>query len=165
MSPAGTSVFYAAEESETAVAEVRAAETDESRTEVTVGVFEPLRDLTIVDLCDMPEMPGLFDAERAHARGALEFLKSFASQLAEAVRRDGLEHVEYVPTQVFSEWLRYEFQPSGEPVDGVRYRSSRGPGACVALFLGPGSAVDAGEEPLNDESLRLTDTLHSAPGT
>ena len=88
-------------------------------------MFEALRDLTIVDLCDMPEMPGLFDAERAHTRGALAFLKGFAAQLAEAVRRDGLEHVEYVPTQVFSEWLRYEFRPSGESVDGVRYRSSR----------------------------------------
>ena len=32
-------------------------------------------------------------------------------------------------------------------------------------FFGPGSAVDAGEEPLNDQPLRLTDTVPSATGT
>lgn len=157
MSPAGISMFYAAEDPDTAVAEVLAAETDQTRTGVTIGVFEPLRDLVIVDLCDLPQMPGLFDEERAHARGALRFLGDFASQLAEAVRRDGLEHVEYVPTQVFSEWLRYEFRPSGEAIDGVRYRSSHGDGACAALFFGPPGAIDTDEEALQGEALRLID--------
>jgi hypothetical protein len=145
MSPAGISLFYGAQDAETAIAEVRAAETDESRSEVTVGVFEVLRDLVIVDLCDIPALPGLFDEEHAHARGALRFLKDFALQLSGPVHRDGREHVEYVPTQVFGEWLRFEFHPSGSTVDGLRYRSARGPGACVVLFLGYDSAVESPE--------------------
>jgi hypothetical protein len=140
MSPAGIPLFYAAEDQETAIIEVRAAETDPDRTEVTVGLFETTCDLAIVDLCDLPQIPGLFDEARATSRGALTFLRSFVAQLAEPVVRDGSEHVEYVPTQVFSEWLRWEFRPDGDMIAGVRYSSSRTAGECVALFVS--SAAD-----------------------
>jgi RES domain-containing protein len=45
MSPAGIPMFYGAEDEATAIAEVRAAETDPARSAITVGMFEPIRDL------------------------------------------------------------------------------------------------------------------------
>jgi RES domain/HEPN/RES N-terminal domain 1 len=158
MSPAGIPLFYAAEDQETAVTEVEAAETDPDRSAVTVGVFETTRDLVIVDLCGTLEVPGLFDEAQASTRGAVRFLQSFVSQVAEPVVRDGSEHVEYVPTQVFSEWLRWEFHPWGDPVDGVRYASSRTGGACVALFVAQDVADRQERHPAGD-SVRLTDEL------
>jgi hypothetical protein len=158
MSPAGIPMFYGAGDPATAIAEVRAAETDPARSAVTVGVFEPTHDLLLVDLSDIPALPGLFDERDAYARAALRFLASFATDVSGAVQRDGRDHVDYVPTQVFSEWLRWEFKPYGTPIDGIQYRSAIGSGVCVALFIGPGSTVDD-QDALAGQTLRLLDTL------
>jgi hypothetical protein len=155
MSPAGIPVFYGAEDETTAAEEVRAAETDNTKTEITVGEFVMVRAGVLVNLCDVPELPGLFDEEMAHARGVLKFLAIFAQEVSGAVRRDGLEHLDYVPTQVFAEWLRFEFRYADRPVDGVRYRSARGPGVCVALFFGPGTASEPGSDPIPEQPLQL----------
>lgn len=154
MSAEGISVFYSALDPATAVAEVRNAEVDPERTGTTTGTFEVQRELRIVDLSAIPDPPGLFDSE-AHTRPALRFLRGFAHDLSQGVTRDGREHVDYVPTQVVAEWLRYEFTPGWEPIDGVAYRSAQADGVCVALFFGHGSAADPGAPPRPDQPLQL----------
>ncbi|MCE5292392.1 MAG: RES domain-containing protein [Nocardiaceae bacterium] len=48
---------------------------------------------------------------------------------------DGREHIDYVPTQVFTEFLRYAFP---EPLDGMVFPSAQSDGRNVVLFDGPG---------------------------
>jgi len=154
MSAAGISIFYGAQDPDTTIAEVRNAETDPQRSAITIGVFEVLKGLRIVDLSAIPEPPGLFHPD-AYARPALRFLRDFAEDLSRGVSRDRLEHVDYVPTQVVAEWLRYEFAPDGRPIDGIAYRSAQTPGTCVAVFAGYGSAAERGAMPRPDQPLRL----------
>ena len=58
--------------------------------------------------------------------------------------RDGLEHVDYVPTQVVTEWFRHVFQTEdGAHVDGVIYPSARfDGGVCCVLFLDAAACCD-----------------------
>jgi hypothetical protein len=161
MSPTGIPIFYAAEEAETAESEARAAETVSERNTVTLGLFEATRDLRLVDLCAIPAPSGLFDEARAHLRPILRFLAEFAQEASGPVRRDGREHPEYVPTQVFAEWLRFEFSADGKRIDGIRYRSAQADGVCIALFIGPGSAAESDEDPTAEQVLRHTNTIRS----
>jgi hypothetical protein len=130
MSAAGVPIFYGADQAETALWEVA------SRAGVlALGTFETQRDVRVLDLTVIPSVPSLFDAERASARQGLMFLHRFAQEISRPVAKDSLVHIEYLPTQVTSEYLRFNFQPGGQPLDGIWYRSSRHRGGrCLALF-------------------------------
>ena len=56
---------------------------------------------------------------------------------------DGREHIDYVPTQVFTEYFRYAFPGR---VDGLMFPSAQGPGNNVAVFFGPSFCADKGSE-------------------
>lgn len=134
MSPAGIVMFYGAEDFETACAETitRTVNTDKF---VTGGAFRTLRDLRILDLVDLPKMPGFFQQGTSDFRDTLRFLRRFAIELAAPVVRDGREHVEYVPTQAFTEYVRHEMKLyDGATVDGIRYRSAVNGEPCFVLF-------------------------------
>lgn len=53
------------------------------------------------------------------------FLQKFIHDITLPVELDGREHVDYVPTQVFTEYLRYAFLAR---VDGLTFPSVQGPG-------------------------------------
>ena len=59
-------------------------------------------------------------------------------ELTRPIVKDGREHIEYVPTQIVTEYFRHVFRTSiGEQVKGILYRSSRnGEGTCCVLFFG-----------------------------
>jgi hypothetical protein len=62
--------------------------------------------------------------------------------ISQSVAGDDRTHVEYVPTQVFTEFLR-DYLFDGTAIDGIRYRSATGlVGANVVLFA---TAVNVGE--------------------
>jgi RES domain len=57
--------------------------------------------------------------------------------LSAPITRDSHTHIEYVPTQVVTEYFRFTFaEEQGLPIDGIVYPSSRmkGKNACV-LFM------------------------------
>jgi hypothetical protein len=66
----------------------------------------------------------------------VRFLHEFEQDLVKPVARDGMEHVDYVPTQIVTEFFRHRFRLSdGASLDGIMYRSSRtGQPACVLFF-------------------------------
>lgn len=66
-------------------------------------------------------MPSLFDvAHKRRQRQPLIFLGAFASAVSEPFERDDRIHIEYVPTQIVTEWLRARFDPgSSVPLDAV----------------------------------------------
>lgn len=137
MSPAGISMFYGSEDEATVLAEI-AAHHDGSPSVALVGSFRALRELTIVDLTAIPP-ERIFDDQLDFR--VVRFLKHFALDLSRPVALDGSGHVEYVPTQVATEYLRYALG-----VDGIRFSSSLTGGANVVLFVGPGSCCDEGAE-------------------
>lgn len=134
MSPAGVPMFYGADDLRTAMKETLDASRMAGK-KATGACFETLIPLSLLDLAEIPPIPSFFDDEHVEMRYSLIFLTRFARDLAEPIERDGREHIEYVPTQAFTEYVRWEMKTSeGEPIDGIRYRGSVTGKACYVLF-------------------------------
>jgi hypothetical protein len=146
MGAAGTPLFYGAFDRDTAVDEARFANPESEAW--TVGEFRLLRPARVVDLSTQPTVPSLFDADSRHLRPALVFLRQFVEEIKKPFQRDNRIHIEYVPTQVITEWFRTRFEPDGGPaVDGILYGSARNSsGVNLALFIDSEGAVDPGAE-------------------
>jgi hypothetical protein len=153
MSAAGIPMFYGALDSDTAVAET-VDPADAAERLVTVGRFELTAPLIVVDFMRLPARPpGLFDPDRRAERGTHGFLLAFVQRLSLPVRRDGGEHIDYVPTQMLSEFLLHELvTPQGVRPAGLLHRSAARPeGVVAALRVDASRCVD---EP--DPSTRQT---------
>lgn len=138
MSPAGIPMFYGALDEMTAALETFDPSLSDDKV-ITLATFSSDRDLVLLDLTELPSFPSPFDRERRDLRRPLSFLHDFVYDLTRPIVRDGREHVEYVPTQVVTEFIRHRFSgPDDRPLDGILYRSSRpGAGTAVVLFLEP----------------------------
>jgi hypothetical protein len=134
MSPAGIPMFYVAMDPETAIAETLSAE-DRSRAVGTLATLELSSDVSVVDFAKLPRCPSIFTPNSWPGdRASLQFLHALSREFSKTVERDDRQHIEYVPTQVVTEYLRYRFRPE-RPVEGLRYRSARRPGGTnLALF-------------------------------
>ena len=133
MSPAGIPMFYGASDAETAIAETPRSRAD---TIITVGAFDTVKALTVLDLHNMPPFPSLFDRNRRHLRSPHRFLRDFVTDLSRPIVKDGREHIDYVPTQIITEYFRHQFRAAdGQHVHGILYPSSRREGGmCCVLF-------------------------------
>jgi len=74
---------------------------------------------------------------QAHMRSTLIFMQSFVSDLSKPISRDGTEQIDYVPTQVFTEYVRHLYRcTDGEHPMGIIYPSARrNGGKSVVLFI------------------------------
>jgi hypothetical protein len=136
MSPAGIPMFYGTGDEATAIAETYTPKPGTPAV-VTVARFRTARDAWVVDLTALPRFPSLFHEERRHLRAPISFLRDFVNDLAKPIKKDGREHIEYVPTQVVTEYLKHFFRTeTGHRVRGVIYQSPRnGGGKCCVLFV------------------------------
>ena len=67
---------------------------------------------------------------------AVRFLQAFTADISQRIKRDGSQHTDYVPTQVFTEFIRYEMRtPAGEQFHGIKYPSSENGNGCYVLFI------------------------------
>ena len=161
MSPAGVVMTYAADNAETALAETA----DEPGT-FAVGTFVTERDAFILDLTQLPEPPSVFaelpDTLEYDPRLQLNFLHSISVDISKPIARDNRVHIEYVPTQVVTEYVRTVVRVRGQKVDGMRYHSSRRhAGTALVLFADQSHLIlDESERPsfyrTEDRWLRLT---------
>ncbi len=147
MSPAGIPMLYAADEPMTTLAETIDEESDADA--ATIATFKLRQDCRVVDLRELPPVPSIFDADidTTERRHELGFLHGFRSDVSGLVKRDGRQHIEYVPTQVVAEYLRHVFEDGdGEQIQGVAWESSRVQGTRnLALFMDASQCVVAGE--------------------
>jgi hypothetical protein len=124
MSPAGIVMTYVSEEAQTALHE--AANTPGT---YAIGTFRTRRDIVILDLAELPPVPSLFqelpDTLEYNPRRTLRFLHHLAREISRPIARDDRVHVEYVPTQVVTEYVRSAVLPGDKRLDGVRYQSAR----------------------------------------
>lgn len=131
MNPAGISYFYLAKELETALAEVLSG----PPCEASYAEFRIQQELKVIDLCEI-QLPSVFDEHLRELREGLLFVEHFVTAISEPVRKDGREHVGYVPSQVVSEFFAKVFNSdSGDEIHGLVYPSAvqRG-GHNVVLF-------------------------------
>jgi hypothetical protein len=136
MSPAGIPLFYGASDRLTTVKETYDPQ-QVGPVLITGGEFLTARPLLVCDFTHLPPIPSLFETEKRHTRHDLVFLHDFVADLSKPIERDGREHIEYVPTQVVTEFLRRVYShPDLGPVHGILYRSAkRSSGLCCALFF------------------------------
>ena len=66
----------------------------------------------------------------------MEFLHDFSKEVSRPIERDDRIHIEYLPTQAFTEYIRYRFKDdNGAPLDGIMFNSSiLNAGKNVVLF-------------------------------
>jgi hypothetical protein len=138
MSPSGIAMFYGAMDDRTAIAETYDPNRRDDKA-VTLATFLCQRDLLMLDLTSLPEIPSPFDRENRELRRPLGFLHGFVRDLVRPITRDGSERLEYVPTQVVTEFVRHRFKTTNaQRVDGILYRSSKAAGGtAVVIFAGP----------------------------
>ena len=156
MSAAGIPLFYSALDDETALAET-VDPVDAAEGRVALGHFQSTAPLRLLDLTRLPAPPSLFDVERRERRGDLIFLNSFVREISKPVRRDGTEHIDYVPTQILCEYIRHGFADGA--VAGVLFRSTmRAEGTVAALFIDREDCLEPdAEAELDRQQLRLLD--------
>jgi hypothetical protein len=123
------------------------AETPHAPGEVaTVGTFELVEDIQVLDLTRIPPIPSVFDnlhgSEEAALAASLDrpgliFLQSFVSAITAPVIKDGREHIDYVPSQVVTEYVRYRLKDElCQRIVGIVYPSAqRDDGVGCVLFV------------------------------
>ena len=161
MSAAGISAFYGAFDKDTAIAETTYAGCEGQM--ATMGKFEVLHKLNVVDLTKIPAIPSIFEPNTTTKRHGILFLRGFLRDFTKPVTKDGREHIEYVPTQIVAEHLRYIHRGEGGcSIDGVIYNSARDKsGVACVLFVGQEHTCDKGADEAG-KVLRLVDVESSS---
>ena len=134
MSPPGIPMFYAGEDGETAI-----RETANGPGNFAVGVFQNMRSAVLLDLTKVPPVPSLFkeipETLEYRPRQVLGFLNHVVTEISRPIERDDRVHIEYVPTQIVTEFIRSQVLFDGRPIDGIKYTSAVYPDhSCYVLF-------------------------------
>ncbi|MBG8555035.1 HEPN-associated N-terminal domain-containing protein [Hymenobacter guriensis] len=142
MSPEGISMFYGSFDRDTCIAEV----TDYERrtSSVSSGKFTNRVTLRLIDFSKPLKGPSIFNPsynrKAKYLREGVIFLQNFIHDLQQPLSNKDA-YIEYVPTQVVCEYLRYMY--AGGQVDGLIYGSVKNPGGrCVVLFVDNKQGID-----------------------
>jgi hypothetical protein len=135
MSPAGIPMFYASDDCDTAIKEVW---NGRMGVKLSVGRFETKQSCQIFDLCDLPPVPTIFKQDATLDRiAALSFLHRFRRDISQPVTKSEKEHVDYVPTQIMTEYFRHIYRTQkGSSIMGVKYPSAYTGKPCYVMFWG-----------------------------
>jgi RES domain-containing protein len=112
----------------------------------TTIAFETARDMLLLKLLELPASPSYFDVKQLARWNNLKFLRRFTEDLSAPVEKDGREHIDYVPTQIVTEFFRRVFRTkTGTGLDAILYPSSVGDG-WVVLFVTNEQCCDDGSD-------------------
>lgn len=146
MSPVGVPMFYGAADRETALAEIA---TGPGR--FAAGTFITTREVLVLDVRKAPEIPSLFDAKKAKDRPIAEFMESFIEDFRKRIDREEKPHLDYLPTQVVTEYFRtLVTSPKKRPIEGVLYSSTKNGRDAIVLFAENGDVVGGANEEFSD---------------
>ncbi len=134
MSPAGIAMFYGAFELNTAKIEV-VDYSDRKKKYLTSAIFRNKESLNLIDFTKVPPV-NLFDEKIRKNIYLINFLHDFIKELSKPIKHDGKIHIEYVPTQILTEYFRYIHPRHKTPIDGIIYPSSKDiKGKAIVLFM------------------------------
>ncbi len=157
MSPEGVSMFYGASDFETACQET----IDPVRTSqrvVTGGAFVTTKQIYMLDLFDLPPLPSFWAAD-GMGQAASRFLRRFRKEISRPIERGRSHHLEYIPTQAFTEFVRFGLKTrETESISAVRYPSSRNGRPCYVVFADNAQCSEAGSHHDCEQVLRLDTT-------
>lgn len=127
MNPPGIPMFYGADNVALALAEIHQGK-------ASIGEFRTTRAIRLLDLSALPSEPNFFAGGSRSRRLKLSFLRAFTADIVKPIPRDDRNHIDYLPTQVFTEFLR-DVRLRSVTLDGIRYPSATGEdGSNVVLF-------------------------------
>lgn len=106
MTAKGMGAFYGASTADGALAEVSGYA--DSNDAGTLGLFELVHDISVVDLTATQQIPSLFDAEQRHRRAAVSFMHDFVENVRAIADPSDHQNLNYIPTQVIAEFFRYQ---------------------------------------------------------
>jgi hypothetical protein len=150
MSPKGISFFYGSNDVKTAISEVR----PEINDIVVVGEFKVIEGLTVMDFTeDFERSISVFDEmnyDFFYEEFIRPFFAFFSKEIAKPIKSSDTD-MEYLPTQVFCEFLRYYYlrktshipvaggaEISEKYVSGIAFKSSlKKSGTNYTFFKGP----------------------------
>jgi hypothetical protein len=138
MNAAGISLFYCSKHKNLTIKEV-VSKKRTSKPYYTTTIFRNKKDLRLVDLTKLPDIPSIFDEENNHFRDMIFFMQSFVTEVSLPVlQKDSV--LEYLPTQVITEYLRYNPDLN---VDGMIYHSAKDSSAKnIVLFYDHQESID-----------------------
>lgn len=143
MTAAGIGAFCGCNSADGALEEIRGYVNRNDH--ATLGKFVTLTEMVVVDLRNAPPVPSLFDTANRPLRAPAMFLRDFTRDVAVPARPDDYEHIEYVPTQIVTELVRYQLKSPAGPISGVLWRSSKDLEATVCvLFVSNDECVGSG---------------------
>jgi len=154
MSPAGIPLFYASDNLETCKMEAGLSNiTNPPQDMIAYGSFRLNKNLKVFDLSALPTTPSIFEIHEQVHRETISFLRMFMENIMQPVVRDGREHVEYIPSQIFTEYIRQNMKLDKRAIDGICYPSAQNPnGKNYALFI---KHDDITNSPTEEAILRL----------
>jgi hypothetical protein len=151
MSPAGISMLYVSDSPETALREIQA-----TSGEYAVATFNVTKPVLILDLNGIPAIPSLFaeipDSLEYEPRPILTFLHRVRREISRPVPRNDRVHIEYVPTQIVTEFIRFRPLHGGRSVYGIRYPCAVAKGSSLVLFATQRNVVGIPDESLFADS-------------
>lgn len=134
-SPAGIAMFYGSFDQETAKLETISRE-DPDKDLISTGSFRFKEDIYTIDLQKLPKLPSIFGVKNKERYHLKCFLHYFINEISKKIKKDGKEHIEYVPTQVVTEFLRYPFNKRRKnKISGLIYPSSQNDSKASAVFF------------------------------
>jgi len=141
LSPAGIPMFYCALEEETSIIEV--IDINKPDYFISTASFSNLKPLTLIDFSQI-EWCSIFDTENVEKRETFILLQQFIEDLIKPISNDGSQHIDYVPTQVVTEFLKKSFKTDlDEEIHGFFYESSKSKGNTnVVLFFNQENITD-----------------------
>lgn len=128
MNPSGISMFYGSFDENTVKEEAR----DSTNKFCVIGEFITKKELTVLDLTNLPPLSFWNDYWQE-----LGFLYSFSKDVSKPIAEKS-RSIEYAPTQIFAEYIRYCcLDMRGNRIDGIKFKSSlpRCSGSNIVLFF------------------------------
>jgi RES domain-containing protein len=131
MSPYGISMFYGSYDKDTPIEEIKNYLEDKD-TRIYLGEFEVTRILKVINLCNIPQPD--FWMENESDWQVCTFLHAFHKEISKPVGTKDPK-LEYIPSQVFCEYLRHiQKTKDGSSYDGIVYSSAMTSAKNVVLF-------------------------------
>lgn len=132
MSPAGIRMFYGCYEPFASLRETYNESHAKDGDIITVGEFAVIKPFGVFDLSG-PWPP--LDTNNEKERESIQVLMWFAEEIAKPMPKNGKPDIDYVPTQIFAEYLRTNPSSLGQKINGIAYSSAKNrEWVCVALF-------------------------------
>ena len=118
-------MFYCSATLATAKAEALSTLAPDHSKLLTASEWSPSRPLTLLNLFDLPKPPSFWFGDR-NDRDRVRFLKAFIESISQPVTHDGREHIDYVPSQIVTEYFRHVYRTEeGKQIDGIMFPSAR----------------------------------------